>query len=366
MITARRDPFGLVPVHYGPGSTLWGTQVGSRMEHVHAQGVPWSEIDLLPAGCDLHLGTGEIVPWYALPSRRFDHDRQTAAGWVREHLDVACANLTTSEPAAILLSGGIDSAAVAVGLLSAGQSLTAYTAVYDPSSPDLRSARQVAAHLGIQLVEVEIPHPTPDDLRETVRVIEQPFKAQVEIGWPCLVLGREIARAGHRVVYGGEGSDELWASHAFAFYERSRPGAPDWYEYRRRDFMKQSARNFIREWKVWDHHGLEVRLPFLDPGVVEYILGLPEDTCRDSTWHTKRPLQDAFRGDLPRWVCERKKMGFQDGLGIKKPLAAGLGRTQRQTGEWYREQFKDLFPGARVPMVRELASRSLSRTSKDG
>jgi asparagine synthetase B (glutamine-hydrolysing) len=148
-------------------------------------------------------------------------------------------------------------------------------------------------------------------------------------------------------VYGGEGSDELWASHAFSFYVRRRRPDLDWTTYRVHDFTKQASNNFVREWKVWNHHGLEVRLPFLNQHVVEYILSLPEDTCRDNTWHAKRPLQAAFRQDLPQWVCERQKLGFQDGLKIKKPLAQGMNMTQAALGSWYRQQYNHLFRGAR-------------------
>lgn len=348
----RRDAFGLEPIYYSSGATLWEPPFtyGNTIMDCRQDGAAWESIRLLPAGHELLLTEDRAVtfPWYTLEVHRNGHDRPTAAAHLRELLLKATAQAATTGQGAVLLSGGIDSAVVAAGLLQAGQELTAYTAVYNPRSPDLKSARQVAAHLGIPLVEVPIPHPTEEDLRYTIRVIEMPYKAQVEIGWPCLVLGQVIAAAGHRVVYGGEGSDELWASHSFAYHERRRPGAPDWYAYRKADFSKQASRNFVREWKVWAHHGLEVRLPFLDQEVVEYILGLPEETARDSTWHAKRPLQAAFAPDLPTWVTTRQKLGFQDGLGIKPRIAEGLGLTQREVGTWYHEQYQATFPGVRL------------------
>lgn len=351
MPIVRRDRYGLEPIYYSVGQTLMEADwtYGNTMRECHLDGAAWESIRLLPAGHELALGDfgAFVTPWTTQRITPNDHSRPQAARHLREALDASCASQARPGKQAILLSGGIDSAAVAVGLLQAGQDLTAYTAVYDPASPDLKSARQVADRLGLELVEVKIPHPTLADLAETIRVIEMPYKAQVEIGWPCLVLGEVIAKAGHEIVYGGEGSDELWASHAFAYHERKRPNAPSWHDYRARDFAKQASRNFVREWKVWDRWGLEVRLPFLDQAVVEYILALPEDTCRDSTWHAKRPLQEAYRADLPQWVTERQKLGFQDGLKIKDPIAEGMGLTQREVGTWYRAQYDILFPGAR-------------------
>lgn len=350
MILAERDPFGLVPWYFSLGETLGepAVTVGNTMQECRDQGAAWSSLRLLPAGHILEWdGTwATVTRVHKWDVERLEDDRDTAAGRLRTLLLASCEEEASEGRQAILLSGGIDSAAVAVGLLNAGMELTAYTAVYDPKSPDLKSARQVAAHLGLELIEVEIPHPSEADLRETIRVIEMPWKAQVEIGWPCLVLGEVIAAAGHQIVYGGEGSDELWASHAFAFHERARPGAGDFHDYRQADFEKQASRNFIREWKVWNRHGLAVRLPFLNEEVVEYILGLGEETCRDATWHAKRPLQQAFRPYLPEWVCARQKLGFQDGLLIKPAIAEGFGLSQRDVGSWYRRQYAELFPGA--------------------
>lgn len=57
-------------------------------------------------------------------------------------------------------------------------------------------------------------------------------------------------------------------------------------------------------------HGLEVRVPFLDYRVVDFIFSLPDDYKINRSIR-KRILQDAFRDVLPRELYNRPKKGFE-------------------------------------------------------
>lgn len=59
---------------------------------------------------------------------------------------------------------------------------------------------------------------------------------------------------------------------------------------------------------------LEVRVPFLDPNVVESALGLPT-TTRIDRGVRKRILIDAYRGLLPDEILDRPKQGFEVPVG---------------------------------------------------
>lgn len=56
-------------------------------------------------------------------------------------------------------------------------------------------------------------------------------------------------------------------------------------------------------------HGIEVRLPYLDSGLVAWALALP-DSFRMSGRTRKRVLRDAFAGYLPPEILTRRKHGF--------------------------------------------------------
>jgi len=57
-------------------------------------------------------------------------------------------------------------------------------------------------------------------------------------------------------------------------------------------------------------NSLEVRTPFLDHQLVEYVFSLPTSYKIDSSTR-KKILKDTFRKDLPKIVFERKKHGFE-------------------------------------------------------
>ncbi len=69
------------------------------------------------------------------------------------------------------------------------------------------------------------------------------------------------------------------------------------------------------------HESLEVRVPFLDPDVVELALALPV-RYKIHRGLRKRILVDAYRGRLPDEIIERPKMGFELPIGefLRGPL----------------------------------------------
>lgn len=110
-------------------------------------------------------------------------------------------------------------------------------------------------------------------------------------------------------------------------------------------------------WKVDQasmRHGLEVRVPLLDPRVVEFALSLPVAWKMDG--RGKRILRDAHAGRVPGEVLRRPKMGFEVPVG--EFLRGGL-----------REMFFDIvtrdvverFPGLRFEAVQAIYARHASR-----
>ncbi len=69
-------------------------------------------------------------------------------------------------------------------------------------------------------------------------------------------------------------------------------------------------------------HSLEVRVPFLDPEVVELAMAMPSSFKIDRG-RRKRILVDAYRGHLPDKILDRPKQGFEVPIGefFRGPLA---------------------------------------------
>jgi asparagine synthase (glutamine-hydrolysing) len=68
-------------------------------------------------------------------------------------------------------------------------------------------------------------------------------------------------------------------------------------------------------------HGLEVRCPFLDHALVEYVAGLPSQLKLRGA-RSKIVLKEAMRGLLPSRILDRPKMGFAMPVGewLRRPL----------------------------------------------
>jgi asparagine synthase (glutamine-hydrolysing) len=206
----------------------------------------------------------------------------------------------------------------------------------DPKSRDLRCAREVADVIVAKLIEVPVPPPTADDLTRVIYHVEMNYKAQIEIGWPCLLLAAAIRSDGFRVTYTGEGSDELWASYGFAYHALR---TQNWHTYRRDLILAQAHRNFPRVNKAFLAHGVEARLPFLDPDVVDLALSLPRDAVQDGSTRPKAVLQRAYTGRLPTQITTRPKVAFQDGLGLKTAVT----RVLPNPGRYYRAEHHRMY-----------------------
>jgi asparagine synthase (glutamine-hydrolysing) len=57
-------------------------------------------------------------------------------------------------------------------------------------------------------------------------------------------------------------------------------------------------------------NGLELRSPFLDYRLVDYVFSLPE-SYKITRQSKKKILKDAYRGLLPPEILDRKKHGFE-------------------------------------------------------
>lgn len=335
-----RDRFGEVPLHVAVGSGLYGSVlVASEMAALLEMGADHSSVS------DVEPGTWAAFSWaekvhdqryYDAPTSAITIEKRKASDALRTLLEAATKKrLVGDVPVCVLLSGGIDSASIAACVVACGVKPTAYTAVFDDHSADLKRARMTAAHLGLRLIEVACPSPCERDLEDTVIIIEQPSQAQVEIAWPCRKLAEVIRADGFKVVLSGEGSDELWASYGFSYHGVKKDG---WHAYRKKAILAQARKNFARCNKVFMRSGVECRLPFVDRNVVEFGLSLPEAVVNDGS-RKKAVLRDAFAGILPEEVVCAPKVAFQDGMGLKQAIGLTIPNRRGFYGRSYARIF---------------------------
>lgn len=345
VLRLARDRFGEVPCHWTP--TAFGSELKALLR---LRGVRPSSVRWVPPGSVITFREGEapeLRRWYRLgrPEEPPEGPEGEAAR-LRRLLGAGVLERSRIDArACTLLSGGIDSSAIAALLAEAVPGLVCYVAKMGDSE-DLAAARRIASRLGLRLSEVEIPPPSAEDLGRVVSSIEVPFKAQIEIGWPCLILARAISSDGFKVVFSGEGSDELWGAYKFAWHSIASRG---WLGARRELFEGQHRKNFARCNKAFMSHGVECRLPFLSTPLVERALSLPIECVQGRGSGTSGPgpagrkliMSRAF-SDLVE-AAERPRVAFQDGLGMKPAAAAAVADPAR----FYRSEFATAFRGVK-------------------
>lgn len=331
-----RDRYGEIPLHIAKQRPFC---FASELKALKALGCHPKSFDDIQPGHYAVVTKREIrqAVYYDISTKPLPVKRSEASGVIYDLLKNGATERAISDvPVCTLLSGGIDSAAVALFLAKAIPGIVAYTAVYDQKSLDLRSARMVAEMIGVQLVEVKVPLPSANDLRRVIQTIEMPYKAQVEIGWPCLKLAEAMQSDGFKVTFSGEGSDELWASYGFAYHALQ---TQDWHEYRKDLFLSQARKNFARCNKIFMQHSIECRLPFLHPPLVDYAISLPKSAVQNGRTKPKAVLQEAFIGKLPDYITARPKVAFQDGMGIKSEIAKIIPNPKRYYNVEFDSQY---------------------------
>ena len=130
---------------------------------------------------------------------------------LEEALDL---RLSADVPMASLLSGGIDSALLAAMIKARGMELTTFTLGYDEyrNYDERANAKATADALGVKNVAVEISRSDFIDATERVfDTLDEPLNDPAAV--PLYLLFEAIAKEGYKVVFSGEGSDELFLGY---------------------------------------------------------------------------------------------------------------------------------------------------------
>jgi asparagine synthase (glutamine-hydrolysing) len=231
--------------------------------------------------------------------------------------------LISDVPICTILSGGIDSVIITYLLSKRVKNLKAFVVNVTSGTrkaklkDDLYYAREFSKEIGIDLIEVNV---TKDDivskLGESIYASEDWKWTQISPAVAQLFLAKEIDEQGFKVVFGGEGSDEIFASYGDVF--RWSWQDPILYHSKRVKLLRELHRsNLIRTNKAMMYGGtVELRTPFLDKTLVEFGLGTPtryRDEANGRGKIMKYLLRKAFEGEISDEILWRPKKTFQVG-----------------------------------------------------
>jgi asparagine synthase (glutamine-hydrolysing) len=343
-VWAARDRIGVRPLFYTrPGLTgIAFASEGKALTHFG------TEIKAFPPG---HLYDGQLDAFVCWASNYWDSPRNDDdVEHVKDHIKTLMfqaveRRVTTSErPVGFFLSGGLDSSIVAaIGTKLMGPIKTFSIGLRD--APDLLAAREMAAFLGSEHTEVIFTEKEGiAALRDVIWHLESYDTTTVRASVPMFLLSKYIAaNTDVRVILSGEGADELFGGYLY-FHD-----APS-----EAKFLQETCR-LVRDVHMFDvlradrctaAHGLELRVPFFDRDVVDYVMdGFRPALKMPKGGFEKSLLREAFQDMLPLQIAWRQKNGMSDAVGYSWVDAL------RKTGEHYQRTFRELFhrPESTVP-----------------
>jgi len=371
-----RDPLGIKPLYYGrdAAGNLW---FASELKALRDRCL-WFKT--FPPG-HVYTRHGGLRRYYEPAWLQGARPAREDASGLRERLAAAVdKRLMSDVPLGVLLSGGLDSslvAALATRLLRAREPaavVQSFAIGVGPESPDLRAAREVAAHLGTRHHEVRF---SVEDgvaaLDDIIRHVESYDIPTIRASIPMYFLSRYIRDQGVKVVLSGEGADEIFGGYLY-FYHAADPEAFH------RETVERVANlhlsDVLRADKSTMAHGVEARVPFLDLAFLELAMSIAPELkqpraggqdheARMEKWLLRAAFADPSEPLIPASVLWRQKEQFSDGVGYNwvdglrayaeaqvsdRELAEAAERFPHappttKEAYLYRSRFAALFPG---------------------
>ncbi len=223
----------------------------------------------------------------------------------------------------ILFSGGIDSTLLAFLCKKSGKKFTCYTAAFADGNtrhaPDLLQAQEVAKKLEFPLkTKILTLDETEKVVKEVIKIIETTDVVKVSVALPFYVCAKMAANDGHKVLFSGLGSEELFAGyqrHLDVWKKNGNVNA---------ECLKGLShlweRDLYRDDLVTMAHTVELRLPFLDYDLINYALSIPAKEKIDEKQNKKILREFAKKIGIPESFAERKKIAAQYGSNFDKAL----------------------------------------------
>jgi len=353
-VIVARDPYGVRPLYMGIVNDL----SGNIYTRIFA-----SEIKALYPYCTTvsPITPGTYHTYSLKDATRLHIEQYHSIGWLKNPmftpvhpsgLDMACAalrfsleeavkkRLMTERPVAALLSGGVDSSLIASlvarQLRELGKPPLKTFCIGMPGSTDMKFAKEVAKWIGSDHTEVLL---TPDDffnaIPKVIQDIESYDTTTVRASVGNWLVSREIKKQTEcKVVFNGDGSDEIFGSYLYFFRAPTD-----------REFEEESERllkdihmfDVLRSDRSISSHGLEPRTPFLDRQFVAVARSIATEWRRPTKqrcekWILRRAFDDGVT--LPPSVLWRKKEAFSD----------GVSSTEKSWFEEIKERVEDLVP----------------------
>ena len=223
--------------------------------------------------------------------------------------------LMSDVPVGFFLSGGLDSSIIAgIGARALGKIKTFSIGIGD--SPDLEAAKEVARHIDSDHSEIRFTE--RDGLDALVNVIQQLETydcTTIRASVPMYLLSKYVKENTHiKVILSGEGADELFGGY---LYFHGAPTPQALHDECIRLLDNVHCHDVLRADRTTAAHGLELRVPFFDRTLMNYVKAIDPKYRAPHEGLEKHILRSAFTGTkiIPESIISRQKNGMSDAVG---------------------------------------------------
>lgn len=370
-----RDRLGVKPLFYthSQDGTIWSSTIDSLLEvkgDVRFDQVAIDEFRQIRSFLDgrtIYSGVSEFPPatyehngrrvtyWSLVPNSSSPPDDEELEQLFQESLRQ---RLPPGIQFSAFLSGGIDSAVIAA-LAKPAMTWT----VGSPELNEFAEAEEVASYLGLPNKSRVV-----DEVQFLSRAIDILYSTRSLIAVPNQVYLDALAEslsAKHKVVFSGEGADELFAGYDRIFRYSMEQKNLDYGDFATKFGYSNTPNTEIFEYALKKHDkfdsnyltissfmqtqqiktllgrldsatgrwGVEARNPFLDTRLVERLFGQPFVWKNGGTYDSKRPLRKIATGLIGEKNATRVKVGF--------PAIHSKFRNSVRPGSWDYDSWLD-------------------------
>lgn len=319
-----RDPFGIKPLYYcNDNGTLY---VSSEIKGLAQLDV--GEIKELNPGHYL-ISSGEKRYFFLKESVVPEYVEEIKSD-LRTLIDNAVRKrVNTHLPICVFLSGGIDSATVLATAIKYHSNVTAITFGFEGST-DRTIAERLCRDYSVPILIAEPVDvkPIASKLVEIAETFELDYVRHIVGNYTVSKVAREY---GFRIALVGESSDELFGGYDI-FKEVDNSLVNRICRMLVEDLHRTELQRVDRGAMHWT---IEARVPFLDVGLVQYSLGIPNQYKihnENGRLVDKWILREAMTDRLPEYVTRRRKEHFCAGGGLDVDNPNGIfGRIAAET-----------------------------------
>lgn len=322
---AVRDYFGVKPLFYTKNKqTIYLASELKAFKNLDTN----EYFELAPGH---YMENDEIKQYYKIPQCSYvDSDINQVASKVRGLLEASIKKrIKTDLPIAVFMGGGIDSAIVNLVANKYHHNVTSII-IGLKDSEDVYYGLKLCEdfnlkHIYIPISEESIIESIPDVIKS------------IETFEPNLVRGSVISDLlakhanlnGFKVVLCGEGSDEIFGGYGDFLLTNNDEEFQSLLLKYLNDLYRTQLHRIDR---TGMRYSVEVREPFLDRELVEYVMNIPPSMKVAKLYNgdktTKFILRKAFKEVLPDYIYHRQKQTMMDG--------AGIGEVEKNKGLLYR------------------------------